>query len=197
MIIKLSDGDVTVAQDSIDDQGIIHIPENVWDHIVQEVQHPDQSFVNELYINVQDLNIQQPYEISKIKLRNVSSNPSTLITDSQTNWTFWSITSTFTPSQGSEVLIIRKGSYDWYIRYGYNWPSNTSIHVDKNSWVYSNNLGTDMDYACLFYTKNGNDESFCILHDDQTLNTSSNVNMAEVLFPLSMMSFNIPWMTFT
>lgn len=57
MIIKLSDGDVTVAQDSLDDAGIIHIPENVWDHIVQEVQHPDQSFVNELYINVQDLNI--------------------------------------------------------------------------------------------------------------------------------------------
>ena len=60
MIIKLTDGDVIAAQDSLDDDGIIHIPENVWDHIVQEVQHPEQSFYNELYINVQDLTTTLP-----------------------------------------------------------------------------------------------------------------------------------------
>lgn len=57
IILKLNNGDVITAQSNVDDEGIIHIPENVWNHIVQEVQHPGQSFVNECYINVQDLNI--------------------------------------------------------------------------------------------------------------------------------------------
>ena len=71
MIIKLSDGDVITAQDSLDDEGIIHIPENVWNHVVQEVEHPDQSFVNELYLNVQDLTIgSRPIDIAGVRRYN-------------------------------------------------------------------------------------------------------------------------------
>lgn len=57
IIIKLQDGDITTAQDDVDIEGIIHIPSIEYDHCVQEVQVPGQSFFNELYLNVQDLNI--------------------------------------------------------------------------------------------------------------------------------------------
>lgn len=57
IIIKLEDGDITTAQDDPDIEGIIHIPSIEYDHLVQEVQVPGQSFFNGLYINVQDLEI--------------------------------------------------------------------------------------------------------------------------------------------
>ncbi len=57
IIIKLQDSDITSAQDDPDIEGIIHIPSIEYDHCVQEVQVPGQSFFNELYINVQDLEI--------------------------------------------------------------------------------------------------------------------------------------------
>lgn len=105
MIIKLTDGDVTVAQDSLDDAGIIHIPENVWDHIVQEVQHPDQSFVNELYINVQDLNIDSGDH--KIQLTSAVFSGTVLFSD----FTVHSSGSVTIPAGNTLVLIKEYADY--------------------------------------------------------------------------------------
>lgn len=57
MIIKLQDTDITSAQDNPDDEGVIHIPDAIWNHIIKEVERPDQTFVNSLYIDVKDLDI--------------------------------------------------------------------------------------------------------------------------------------------
>ena len=57
MIIKLTDADINVAQDDETEEGIIKIPDNLWNHIIQAVEHPTQEFVNSLYINVNDLTI--------------------------------------------------------------------------------------------------------------------------------------------
>lgn len=71
MIIKLTNSDVTIAQDDPDTEGIIHIPDVTWDHIVQEVEVPGQEWVNGLYLNIQDLTIGGsglPVIIHKFKL---------------------------------------------------------------------------------------------------------------------------------
>lgn len=73
IIIKLQDGDITTAQDDPDIEGIIHIPSIEYDHCVQEVQVPGQSFFNGLYIDVQDLEIGGsglPIVIDRVKTTN-------------------------------------------------------------------------------------------------------------------------------
>lgn len=73
MIIKLTNSDVTIAQDDPDTEGIIHIPDDTWDHIVQEVEVPGQEWVNGLYLNIQDLTIGGsglPIVIHKFKIGN-------------------------------------------------------------------------------------------------------------------------------
>lgn len=57
MIIKLQDSDITTAQDDPDSEGIIHVPDAIWNHIIKEVEHPDQTFVNSLYLDVTDIEI--------------------------------------------------------------------------------------------------------------------------------------------
>lgn len=57
MIIKLQDSDITTAQDSPDDEGVIHVPDAIWNHIIKEVERPEQTFVNSLYIDVKELDI--------------------------------------------------------------------------------------------------------------------------------------------
>lgn len=57
MIIKLQDGDVLTAQDDSEYEGVIHIPDNIWNHIIKEVDHSDQEWVNSLYIDVSDIEI--------------------------------------------------------------------------------------------------------------------------------------------
>lgn len=57
MIIKLQDSDITTAQDDPDDEGVIHVPDNVWDHVIKEIEHPEQRFINSLYLDVKDLSI--------------------------------------------------------------------------------------------------------------------------------------------
>lgn len=41
----------------MDDEGIIHVPDTIWDHVIQEVEHPNQSFYNSLYLDVSALTI--------------------------------------------------------------------------------------------------------------------------------------------
>lgn len=57
MIIKLQDGDILTAQEDPDYEGVIHVPDAVWNHIVRETEHPDQEWVNSLYLDVKDLEI--------------------------------------------------------------------------------------------------------------------------------------------
>lgn len=57
MIIKLQDGDILSAQDDLDYEGVIHVPDAIWNHIIREVEHSDQEWVNSLYIDVKDLEI--------------------------------------------------------------------------------------------------------------------------------------------
>lgn len=52
IILNLNTADVLAAKENVDDEGIIHVPDRLWDHIIDSVQHPEQSFYNELYINV-------------------------------------------------------------------------------------------------------------------------------------------------
>lgn len=57
MIIKLEDSDITTAQDDSEDRGVIHVPDDTWNHIIKEVEHQDQQWVNSLYIDVGTLSI--------------------------------------------------------------------------------------------------------------------------------------------
>jgi len=57
MIIKLQDGDILTAQEDLDYEGVIHVPDAVWNHIVKETEHPGQEWVNSLYLDVKDLEI--------------------------------------------------------------------------------------------------------------------------------------------
>lgn len=71
MIIKLEDSDITTAKENVDDEGIIHIPDAIWNHIIKEVEHPEQTFVNSLYIDVNGLeNVVIPV-IKNIKNNNI------------------------------------------------------------------------------------------------------------------------------
>lgn len=137
MIIKLSDGDIITAQDSLDDEGIIHIPENVWNHVVQEVEHPDQSFVNELYINVQDLNISSgpsPINISGIRYRNTTRRFS--------NTTYFKKNTTgnsLSRSIDYNEAIIKIGKYDaqeYTVELFFNRGNGTVATEVLNNWYY-------------------------------------------------------------
>lgn len=57
MIIKLEDADITTAQDDSEDRGVIHVPDTTWNHVIKEVEHQDQEWVNSLYIDVGTLSI--------------------------------------------------------------------------------------------------------------------------------------------
>lgn len=57
MIIKLEDADITTAQDDSEDRGVIHIPDDTWNHVIKEVEHQDQEWVNSLYIDVGTISI--------------------------------------------------------------------------------------------------------------------------------------------
>lgn len=78
MIIKLQDGDILTAKDDPDYEGVIHVPDTIWNHIIKEVEHPEQSFFNSLYLDVKDLEIGGsglPVVIHKFKIgTNYSGN---------------------------------------------------------------------------------------------------------------------------
>lgn len=57
MIIKLQDADITTAQEDLDYEGVIHVPDAIWNHIITESEHPDQEWVNSLYLDVSQLSI--------------------------------------------------------------------------------------------------------------------------------------------
>ncbi|ORX77203.1 hypothetical protein BCR32DRAFT_248119 [Anaeromyces robustus] len=54
--VQLKSGDITIAQNNVDDAGIIKIPDTTWDHIINGIEDPNQSFYNSLYIDVQQVN---------------------------------------------------------------------------------------------------------------------------------------------
>ena len=58
LIITLTNSDVTVAQDDWQGvEGIIPIPDETWNHIVTDVEHPEQEWFNSMYLNVKALTI--------------------------------------------------------------------------------------------------------------------------------------------
>lgn len=102
IIIKLQDGDITTAQDDPDIEGIIHIPSIEYDHCVQEVQVPGQSFFNGLYINVQDLEIGGsglPIVIDGVRLSNYTSSY-------VNTWNFTTLTQSTQFTISNQTLIV-------------------------------------------------------------------------------------------
>lgn len=102
IIIKLEDGDITTAQDDPDIEGIIHIPSIEYDHCVQEVQVPGQSFFNGLYLNVQDLEISGsglPIVIDGVRLSNYSSSYAN-------TWDFTTLTQSTQFTISNQTLIV-------------------------------------------------------------------------------------------
>lgn len=75
IIIRLEDADVTTAQDNVDDEGVIHVPDDVWNHVIQEVEHPEQNFYNSLYLDVRALNIEDG--ITQDDITQISNYPIT------------------------------------------------------------------------------------------------------------------------
>ncbi len=64
MIIQLNTADILIAKENVDDEGIIHIPDNIWNHIVKEVEVPGQDFFNSLYIDVNNVSLVTPSEVT-------------------------------------------------------------------------------------------------------------------------------------
>lgn len=81
IILNLETSDITIAKDDPDAEGIIHVPSEDWNHIIQEVQHPDQSFYNELYINVNGI---EPIVDRMVNLVGVKYDQTEVIWDNMT-----------------------------------------------------------------------------------------------------------------
>lgn len=74
MIIQLETSDIIIAQENVDDEGIIHIPDMIWNHIIKEVEIPGQDFVNSLYIDVSKVDLVTPSEVKIESDKTVSYN---------------------------------------------------------------------------------------------------------------------------
>lgn len=57
IIVKLENSAVSIAQDSVDDEGIITIPDPAWNTLVTHVDVPGQKWVDTLFLDVSDLDI--------------------------------------------------------------------------------------------------------------------------------------------
>lgn len=112
IIIKLQDGDITTAQDDPDIEGIIHIPSIEYNHCVQEIQVPGQSFFNGLYLNVQDLDIGGsglPIVIDRAVLYDEATGA-----ESANTWEFRTVTQTEQITLNNKGLIAVKEDDDVY-----------------------------------------------------------------------------------
>lgn len=63
MIIQLETSDIIIAKENVDDEGIIHIPDMIWNHIIREVEVQGQDFFNSLYIDVNNVDLVTPSEV--------------------------------------------------------------------------------------------------------------------------------------
>lgn len=64
MIIQLETSDIIIAKENVDDEGIIHIPDMIWNHIIREVEVQGQDFFNSLYIDVNNVDLVTPSEVT-------------------------------------------------------------------------------------------------------------------------------------
>lgn len=165
IIIKLEDGDITTAQDDPDIEGIIHIPSIEYDHCVQEVQVPGQSFFNGLYLNVQDLDIGGsglPIIIDSVLLTPYSNYINT--------WDFQTLSQNQQFNLTNQaLLIVREGDDNYFINYIMTYGVNRQITVQTSTTstirYYLFNESTANNSMVLFFSGN-----------DQVLTMMDNIN---------------------
>lgn len=165
IIIKLEDGDITTAQDDPDIEGIIHIPSIEYDHCVQEVQVPGQSFFNGLYLNVQDLDIGGsglPIVIDSVLLTPYSNYINT--------WDFQTLSQNQQFNLTNQaLLIVREGDDNYFINYIMTYGVNKQITVQTST--------TSTIRYCLFNESTANNSMVLFFSgNDQVLTMMDNIN---------------------
>lgn len=175
MIIKLQDSDITTAQESPDDEGVIHIPDAIWNHIIKEVEHPEQTFVNSLYLDVKDIEVGGSglpviiYSVNIAETYSFNTYDMTLKPSGQS-------LSVTVPDQHA-LLSIEERSDRYVIYYLVN-NSGSSYNRDLSSGYNSRyyltpNTISGTSPACTFYDSNGN--AVFYLRDSNNNDTSSTI----------------------
>lgn len=172
MIIKLQDSDITTAQDDPDSEGIIHVPDNIWNHIIKEVEHPEQTFVNSLYLDVTDL------EISGSGLPIIISS-----FDFDTSTRINTFDMTLKPAgQTQQITVPAHKSFfnvdifdDYCILYFYNNNTNNSFNVTLNtSHTIRYYISSDNIYTTILNLYNDQNVKVFSLGDNNATDTNPN-----------------------
>lgn len=174
MIIKLQDSDITTAQDSADDEGVIHIPDAIWNHIIRETENPGQEWVNSLYIDVRDLEIGGsglPVIIYSVNIADTFSFNTYDMTLKHSGQSL-----TVTVPYDKALLYINEYNDKYEICYFFNNTNNNvsrTLAQNRNVRYYlTPNTTTQSNPPCRFYDSNGN-EVFYLSDASNNDNTST------------------------
>lgn len=141
MIIKLQDSDITTAQDSPDDEGVIHVPDAIWNHIIREVEHPEQTFVNSLYIDVKDIEIGGsglPVVCQFFRIGSLYSGNTYDLS--------------YKPAGQPLSVDVTSGKAWFAINIGEGGTGYNSINYFVNNGSGTSQVNVDGTYACYYYT---------------------------------------------
>lgn len=190
MIIKLQDGDVLTAQEDADYEGIIHIPDTIWNHIIQETEHSDQEWVNSLYLDVNDLEIGGsglPIVISSFRIgaRNSSINTYDMLHKP------YGQSATVTIPNNRFILYITIATNQYEIHFMYN---KTGADQTRSFTQFSE------DYYYVTNTPLGDNSPICYLYSDNgdlvfTFSDNYDNDTRYVYFYLNKQLFDFLWLT--
>lgn len=164
MIIKLEDSDITTAQDDSEDRGVIHVPDETWNHVIKEVEHQDQEWVNSLYLDVGSLSIG-------------GSGLPILIYSFRIGTQYTANTWDMTLKEANEALTIQVPDgygllqvVNFSQRYGVSYLINKSGSTQNYTFSQQNEIRyyltpstVSTDYPMCYFYNHNSDEVFCIM----------------------------------
>lgn len=175
MIIKLEDADITTAQDDSEDRGVIHVPDATWNHVIKEVEHQDQEWVNSLYIDVGTLSIGGSG--LPIVIDTAVHSP---IVASVNTWNFTLLENTTTVTVSSQTLVVvREYSSEYIVETLTTYGTSKSVTLEFSSsyitryYRFSDATGDSIVY----FNQNGNNNVFSLYDINKSDTTRAQVHV--------------------